>query len=79
MRIRYDDAVTIEEVHDLMDALHNIPRMLRDCSDWYVPENIDADLARYDEKWVGSQHSERRKSLIQHLNDVRDSKHDHRP
>ncbi len=78
MRIRYDDGVTIDEVHDLMDALHNIPQMIRDCSGWHVPENIDADLARYDAKWIGSDDSVRRKSLIQHLNDVRDGKHDHR-
>jgi hypothetical protein len=52
MRIRYSYEVTNEEVHDLMDALHNIPQMLRNYSGWHLEENIDADLTRYDEKWV---------------------------
>lgn len=77
MRIRYDDGVSIDEVHDLLDALHNIPQMIRDCSGWHVPENIDADLASYDAKWFGADGSERRKSLIQQLSDIRDGKYGH--
>lgn len=79
MRIRYGDGVSMDEVHDLLDAIHNIPRMIRDCSGWHVPENIDAALARYDSKWVDSDDSELRSSLVQQLKDIRDGKHDHRP
>ena len=51
MRIRYCEQVSLHEVHDLMDAIHNIPQMLREADDWHVPSNIDSDLSRYDEKW----------------------------
>jgi len=51
MRIQYEDEVTMLEVHDLLDAIHNIPQMLRKCSGWHIPENIDRDLLRYDQKW----------------------------
>lgn len=79
-RIRQDDAVKIAEAHDLMDAVHNIPEMLRNCEGWHVPENIDADLARYDSKWldVGDK-AERRRSLIQHLHRARDGDYDPEP
>ena len=51
MRIRYGEEISNREVHDLMDAIHNIPQMLRSCDAWHVPANIDFDLQRYDEKW----------------------------
>ena len=53
-RIRYGDAVTIREVHDILDSLHNINAMLRGSGHWLIPENIDADLKRYDEKWLNA-------------------------
>ena len=79
MRIRYADCVTIDEVYDLMEALHNIPQMIRHCSGWHVPENINADLARYDARWVGTDNSKLRKSLVLHLDEILKGKHDHRP
>ena len=50
-RIRYGETVSLQEVHDVMDAIHNIPSMLLGVGGWHVPENIDADLKRYDAKW----------------------------
>ena len=76
MRIRYEDEVTIPEVHDLLDAIHNIPKMLRSCDGWHVPENIDADLTAYDAKWLGIGNAKLRKSLMERLNDVRAGEHD---
>ncbi len=67
MRIRYDDNVTMVEVHDLLDAIHNIPTMLRDYGKWFVPENMDADLARYDDRWLPVGNSKFRMSLLKHL------------
>ena len=77
MRIRYDDGVSIDEVHDLLDAIHNIPRMLRDHGGWHVPENIDADLLRYDRKWMGNGQSTLRKPLMDHLRRAQDGEYDH--
>lgn len=51
MRIRYGEEVSNLEVHDLMDAIHNIPQLLLACDGWHVPTSIDLDLQRYDEKW----------------------------
>ena len=77
MRIRYEDDVSLMEVHDLLDAIHNIPIMLRSVGGWHIPENIDADLARYDSKWQGADDSKRRKSLIEHLNRIQAGDYDH--
>lgn len=50
-RIRYGETVSLQEVHDVMDAIHNIPSMLLGVGGWHVPENIDVDLKRYDARW----------------------------
>jgi len=76
MRIRYDDGVTLDEVHDLLDAVHNIPKMLRDYGDWFVTENMEADLARYDDRWLPTGNSKMRKSLLQHLTAARNGDYD---
>lgn len=76
-RIRYEDNVSIEEVHDLLDAIHNIPEMLRNCQGWHVPENIDFDLSRYDGKWLHvDDGAEARKSLIKQLQRARSGEFD---
>ena len=76
-RIRYDDAVTIDEVHDVLDAIHNIPEMLRDCDGWHVPDNVDADLTRYDTKWLSADDAaERRHALMDHLQRARAGDYD---
>jgi hypothetical protein len=59
MRIRYGEEISIREIHDLMDAIHNIPQMLRMADGWHVPSNIDFDLHRYDEKWPKQPESSR--------------------
>ena len=76
MRIRYDDGVTLEEVHDLLDAIHNIPAMLRDYGNWFVTENIDTDLSRYDSRWLSVGDSKMRKPLLQHLAAARNGDYD---
>jgi hypothetical protein len=53
MRLRYGEIVTAEELHDFLDALHNVPIMLRDYGGWHVEENINFDLAHYDKRWIG--------------------------
>lgn len=71
-RIRYNDHVTIDEVHDYLDSLHNIPPMLRGAGDWFRPENIDADLQRYDNKWLNvGDGAERRRGLLEMLRRIR--------
>ena len=70
-RLRYGDVVSADELHDYLDALHNVPTMLRDYGGWMVEANIDADLAEYDERWVGQPGSEMRKSLIELLQRAR--------
>ncbi len=71
MRIRHEDAVTLDEVHDLLDAVHNIPTMLRSYGGWFVPDNIDADLKRFDDKWTAAGEATLRSSLLQMLGDAR--------
>jgi hypothetical protein len=70
-RIRCADEVTLDEVHDLLDAIHNIPAMLLAHGGWFVPENIDADLARYDSKWSNAGAAKLRSSLLRHLESAR--------
>lgn len=71
-RIRYDDSVTVAEVHDILDSLHNIPAMLRGAGDWFTPDNVDADLERYDAKWLDADDgASRRRGLLELLQDVR--------
>src|SRR5262249_37443296 len=71
MRLRYGEDVTLDEMHDLLDALHNIPVMLRYYGGWYTEEYIDADLARYDERWADRPGSDLRSSLLDTLRRAR--------
>ncbi len=70
-RIRYSEPVAIDEVHNLMDAIHNIPKMLRNYGGWHIVENIDADLARYDRKWINDDQQDRRTSLLDTLENAK--------
>ena len=63
MRIRYGESIEMDELHDLLDAIHNIPEMLSAYGDWYVEENIDNDLRRYDDRWCKPGDTSRRRSL----------------
>jgi hypothetical protein len=76
-RLRYGEVVSADELHDYLDALHNVPAMLRDYGNWMVEENIDQDLARYDSQWVGKPDSELRKSLVDLLNRCKRGEFDH--
>jgi hypothetical protein len=76
-RIRYEDDVTMQEVHDLLDAIHNIPILLRSPGGWYVPENIDSALGRYDAKWIGTGNAKLRTSLMEYLRMVRAGDYDY--
>jgi hypothetical protein len=72
MRIRYGEQVSLEEIHDVMDALHNIPALLRGTGEWYNEEKIREDLARYDRQWMERGDSEMRQSLVQMLESIRE-------
>ena len=76
-RVRMGEVISADELHDLLDALHNVPAMLRDYGNWMVEENIDQDLARYDSRWVGRPDSELRKSLIDLLSRCKRGEFDH--
>jgi hypothetical protein len=71
MRIRYGEEISLDEIHDFCDALHNIPPMLREHGGWHVEENIESDLAAYDRRWMPQPGSELRKSLVETLNAAR--------
>jgi hypothetical protein len=51
--------------------------MLRDYGDWHVEENIDADLARYDHRWLVRADSKLRKSLLETLRRAKLGEYDH--
>lgn len=67
MRLRFGEQVPLDEVHDLLDAVHNIPQMLADYGEWFVEENIDGALKDYDAKWLERQSGEFRLSLVEAL------------
>jgi hypothetical protein len=67
MRIRYGETIDMQELHDLTDALENIPQMLCDYGGWHVEENIDSALLRYDRKYYNPGESERATSLMRAL------------
>jgi hypothetical protein len=67
MRLRYGEELSPEEVHDYLDALHNIPTMLRNYGGWHVEENVRKELQSYDDKWLGRPESQLRRSLLQTL------------
>jgi hypothetical protein len=76
-RVRYADVISADELHDYLDALHNVPAMLRDYGNWMVEKNIDEDLARYDARWMGKGDSELRTSLVDLLNRCKQGEFDH--
>ena len=76
-RVRMGEVISADELHDFLDALHNVPAMLRNYGNWMVEENIDQDLARYDSRWVGKPDSELRKSLVDLLTRCKRGEFDH--
>jgi hypothetical protein len=77
MRIRYGGEISIDEVHDYLDALHNVPIMLRNYGGWHVEENINADLAGYDQKWPQQPNSTGPRSLVDMLRRCREGEFDY--
>ena len=77
MRIRYGKEVSQDEIHDFLDALHNVPTMLREYGGWHVEENIEANLETYDRRWVGQPGSKLRHSLMEFLTAARQGEFDH--
>jgi len=77
MRIRYGEQVSLDEMRDFCDALHNVPTMLRAYGNWHVEENIEADLAAYDRRWLSQPGSNLRKSLVTTLHGARLGEFDH--
>ena len=71
MRIRYGETIDMQELHDLTDALENIPEMLCAYGGWHIEENMDAALQRYDRKWFKPGDSERAFSLMRALEDAK--------
>ncbi len=51
--VRSGKTVDEDQIHDLLDAVHNIPTMLAEHHGWYTPEHVMPDLERYDHKWHG--------------------------
>jgi hypothetical protein len=71
MRLRYGEEISADEVHDYLDALHNVPIMLRNYGGWHVEQNIEDDLAQYDQRWLDRPGSQLRKSLVETLRSAR--------
>ncbi len=66
-RIRYGETIDLQELHDLTDALENVPAMLCSYGQWHVEENIDVGLKRYDKKWCHPDASVQTLSLMRAL------------
>ena len=52
MWVRYDYGFAKEQLHDLMDAVENIPVFLYAYGGWFNEQNMHQNLVRYDEKWA---------------------------
>ena len=50
-RIRDGDPMPHDQLHDLLDAIENIPTFLREHGDWFVEDNMKAYLEVYDKRW----------------------------
>ena len=53
-RIRRGDPMPTDQLHDLMDAIENIPEFLSEYEGhggWLVEDNIKWYLERYDDRW----------------------------
>jgi hypothetical protein len=77
MRIRYGEEQTLHEIHDILDAIHNVPIMLRNYGGWHIEENIDWFFSHYDEKWLAKPDSKLRHSLVKTLQSAKNGDFDH--
>jgi hypothetical protein len=71
MRIRYGEQIAIDEVHDYLDALHNVPALIRGDGEWFTEANIARALAHFDNRWLQEPGSDLRRSLVTMLDDAR--------
>ena len=51
-QIRYDEPMSNDQLHDLMDALHNIPTFLREGENGLSKQHILDAIRGYDRKWA---------------------------
>jgi hypothetical protein len=63
-RLRSGETISPGELHDYLDALHNVPTMLKNYGNWMIEKNIDQNLAFYDNRWCNKTDSEMRISLL---------------
>ena len=66
-------ALSVDELFDLMDSLHNVPEMLSRYGGWNIETNIDQDLKRYDERWGTRTTGSWKLSLLEELHLARKS------
>lgn len=71
MRIRYGETIDMQELHDLTDALENVPEMLCAYGGWHIEQNMDAALKSYDRKWYDPEARERSISLMRTLEEAK--------
>ena len=71
MRIRYGETIDMQELHDLTDALENVPEMLCAYGGWHIEQNMDEALQRYDRKWYDPEASVRSISLMRALEEAK--------
>jgi hypothetical protein len=76
MRIRNGEEPTLHEIHDILDAIHNVPKMLRNYGGWHVEENIDRFFSHYDEKWLAKPDSKLRRSYTKFLQSAQNGEFD---
>ena len=55
VQIRCDKPMSGDQVHDLMDAVHNIPKFLTQRNDFFTVDVIRQELESYDRKWAASE------------------------
>jgi hypothetical protein len=52
LRSRGESRLSDDELHDLMDAIHNVPAALVGEDRWFTPERMrEQEFGDYDEKW----------------------------
>jgi len=68
MWYRYEWKFSEEQVHDLMDAIENIPNFLYAYGGYFTKENMIEYLERYDSKWLTKASEETKFSLVECLN-----------
>lgn len=61
MRLRQGEPMPPDQLHDLLDAVHNVPEFVseyRSGGGWFVDDNIKAEFQSYDNRWGQAQSEE---------------------